>query len=152
MGGLIWIVLGVSLGIASIALRLGDFRNPGPGFMPFIAGVFLAAFGIILAVQVGSKEIEKDRTFMIKRLWSSWNHRELVFTLLALIGYILLLTPLGFIFTTFLFLFFLFKISDPKRWFLPLSSSLSLTVFTYLIFAIWLKCQFPRGIFKGIIP
>ncbi len=152
MGGVIWIVIGVFLCIASIELRLGDLRNPGPGFMPFIAGVFFAVFGIILRLQASPKEIDKKGRSPIEKIRSAWNRKELVFTLLALLGYILLLTPLGFIFTTFLFLFFLFKTMEPKRWFLPLISSLSLTIFTYLIFTIWLKCQFPRGIFKGIIP
>ena len=46
--GLIWLILGIGICIGSTRLRLGKFSNPGPGFMPFLAGVIMGISGFIL--------------------------------------------------------------------------------------------------------
>jgi len=68
--GLIWVLLGIVICAGSASLKLGDFRTPGPGFMPFFAGLSLGIFGFILMLSTlfsqekaqGDEAEEKGRT------------------------------------------------------------------------------------------
>jgi hypothetical protein len=62
------------------------------------------------------------------------------------LGYVLLLEILGFIIVTFLFTFFLFKITAPKKWAMPLILSGCTVLASYFILCVLLKNVFPRGI------
>ena len=149
MGGVIWLVLGIGLCIGSIELGLGKIRTPGSGLLPFLSGIALAVLGVILISSTFSKGLGEDKKEVDQKAGRrvNWDLLRLpVFTFLTLMGYILLLEPLGFLFTTFFSLFFLFKIADPKRWVIPLLSAVITVTLSYLIFEVWLRCQLPRGI------
>ncbi len=143
MGGLIWFVLGLGLCIESIKLGFGELGNPGAGFMPFISGTFLGLSGLTLTLPSILRRTGEGKSEGLKANW-----KDFLFTLLALFAYSLFLEPLGFLLSTFLFLFFLFKLGEPKKWFMPLVLSISTIILSYLIFSVFLKCQFPRGIFS----
>jgi len=55
-------------------------------------------------------------------------------TLLILLGYVLLLESLGFLLSSVIFLFLLFKISDPRKWLLPIALSVTTVIISYLLF------------------
>jgi len=151
--GLIWITLGVFLCIGSIKLNLGSFRIPGPGFLPFLSGTSLALLGLILMLtrnltgsRVGNKAgNEVDLV--------NWNLKDFLIpflSLLVLCLYALMLEPIGFLLTSFVCLLILFKLPEPKKWIMPIAYSFSVTALTYLLFFVWLKCQFPRGVFSWL--
>jgi len=146
VGGLIWTILGILLCIGSVQLRLGNFNKPGPGFIPFLSGAFLILFGLILTLVTFLKESGEEEKTRNEKIWVKENWKRIFYPLFALFGYILLLDHVGFLITTFLFLFFLFKLTVPKRWTMPLILSGGTVVLSYLIFSVWLKCQFPKGI------
>lgn len=145
--GFLWVALGIFLCIGSLSLRLGDFQRPGPGFMPFLSGLAMLILGsisiFIKAPQelVNTEEIAGERALSRKKIRSFWVPLSLLF------AYIMLLEPLGFLLATFLFLFSLFKLKD-KRWLAPLIFSAVVVLVSYLFFSVWLKAQFPKGIFK----
>jgi putative tricarboxylic transport membrane protein len=149
--GLIWVLLGVGICAGSVTLRLGDFRTPGAGFLPFFAGLLLGIFGLILMLSTlfsqekaeGDEAEGKGRT---ERHWRRFATPTL--TVVILFGYIVLLEPLGFLLTTFICLLLLFKLSEPKRWVRPLLLSGSIAVLSYLVFSVWLQCQLPKGLLK----
>lgn len=151
LDGLVWLILGIFMCIGAIKLKLGDFHTPGPGFLPFLSGALLGIFGLILTfstffVRIGNGEEAKDEEASV-----IWNWKKLInpfLTLLILFVYLLLLEPLGFILTTFICLLFLFKLSEPKRWLTPFILSVSTSIVSYLLFSVWLQCQFPRGLIK----
>jgi hypothetical protein len=100
---------------------------------------------ILLTILKGlGKEEVKSETFWLKENWE--NFLTALLTILTMVGYIILFRPLGFIPTTFLFLFFLFKLKEPKRWVIPMILSGVVVVLSYLLFSVWLRCQFPKGI------
>jgi putative tricarboxylic transport membrane protein len=151
LGGLFWLVLGVALCIESAALGLGQFRQPGAGFLPFLSGVLMALLGLSLTLSNLSKGSEQDQEVKGNKIWEIeyWKGFGVpLLCLAALLSYILLLNVLGFILTTFLWLFFLFKIGDPKRWLIPLILAVSTVVISYLMFGVWLQLQLPRGMFR----
>ena len=148
MGGFVWLVLGAGFCIGSFRLKIGGLHNPGAGFIPFLVGTLLITLGLIMVVsnqfgprtrmeeRVGRKSGREDR----KHLFIPF------LTLLTLVGYVILLEPLGFVLSTFFLLFLLFKISAPQTWLLPIGLSMSTVIISYLIFSVWLQSQFPKGI------
>lgn len=149
LDGLVWLVLGIGLCIGSVRLKLGDFHTPGPGFMPFLSGALLGIFGMILIFPTArswkAEEAKEQKTSVM------WNWKKLTspfLTLLTLFLYLLFLEPLGFILTTFICLFFLFKLSEPRKWMRPVILSVCTSILSYLVFSVWLQCQFPRGLIK----
>ncbi len=149
--GLIWVLLGIGICLGSIKLRLGDFHTPGAGFLPFLAGALLAVFGLLLMLSTlyslgkrgGNGE---DHAVPTRRPRRSFLNPLL--TVAILLGYILLLEPLGFLLTTFVCLLLLFKLSEPQRWVTPLVLSCATAVLSYLVFSVWLQCQLPKGLLK----
>jgi putative tricarboxylic transport membrane protein len=148
IGGLIWLVLGIGLSLTSFQLRIGGFHNPGPGFLPFIAGVLLTISGLVLFLSRGSGESKAGKVTGEKTLITKVSRRFSIpfLTLLILLVYILLLEPLGFLLATFFFLFCLFKFVEPRKWVTPLVLSLISVIVSHFVFSVWLRCQFPRGI------
>ena len=149
--GLIWILLGIGMCIGSVELKLGDFHTPGAGFLPFIAGALLAIFGLILMFstllsQSRAGKNAGNRWGLTKRDWKRFLNPLL--SVAILLGYILLLEPLGFLLTTFVCLLLLFKLSEPRRWVAPAVLSGTTAVLSYLLFSVWLQCQLPKGLLK----
>jgi hypothetical protein len=145
ISGLIWVFLGGIICVGSVNLRLGNLQRPGPGFLPFLSGTFLILFGLMLGVYPIFKGIAKGGT-NDKEIWTTMNWKSFSFTLLALLGYAFLLEFMGFYSSAFVFLFFLFKFKEPKKWVIPfITAGITVTV-SYIIFSVWLKCQFPRGL------
>lgn len=147
LGSLFWFALGAVICVGSVQIRLGTFHRPGPGFMPFLSGVFLMLFGVILMVSTLTGADNKKEETKSEKLWTKENWKGFSLTLLALFGYALLMNSLGFYTTTFLFLFFLFKLTAPRKWLMPLAFAGASVILCYLIFSLWLMTQFPGGIF-----
>ncbi len=148
VGGLIWLLLGISLCIGSIKLGLGELHNPGPGFMPFLSAAILGLWGAVLMFLSILKKLDGGEKSNGRRIWVKENWKSFFFTLSALFGYGLLLEILGFLITTFAFLFFLFKLTEPKSWKIPLAVSGITTILSYLLFSVWLQGAFPKGVFR----
>ncbi|HVN24475.1 MAG TPA: tripartite tricarboxylate transporter TctB family protein [Syntrophorhabdales bacterium] len=149
--GLLWVLLGIGMCLGSIQLKLGTFHTPGAGFLPFFAGASLALFGLILVCstlisQAKEGEAARDLGRLTKRRWKRFLNPSL--TVAILVGYILLLEPLGFLLTTFVCLLLLFKLAEPKKWLTPLLLSGSTAILSYLLFSVWLQCQLPKGLLK----
>jgi putative tricarboxylic transport membrane protein len=146
--GLIWFALGVYFCVESIKLNLGSLNTPGPGFLSFLAGFFLALLGLLLMLssilkKLGRQNETKSIVISVKSNWKYFG-----FVLIILFSYALLFEPVGFFLTTFFFFFFLFKLTEPKKWLMPLIFSGTVVILSYFLFSVLLKCQFPKGPFK----
>ena len=149
--GLIWVLLGIGICAGSISLKLGNFHTPGAGFLPFLSGLLLGIFGLILMLstlfsQEREEKNEVDGKDRARRHWRRFLNPSL--TVVILFGYILLLEPLGFLLTTFVCLLLLFKLAEPRKWVTPIVLSGSTAILSYLVFSVWLQCQLPKGLLK----
>lgn len=140
--GLIWFVLGSGLTIEAVRLGLGKFQLPGIGFMGFVIGVSLGVSGLVLAVLATLKVKKGDDKILVGQNW-----RNVMIPLLALLIYIILMEPLGFLISTFLLIFLLFKMTTPKRWCASLATSAIVVLLSYVVFFVWLKVPLPKGYF-----
>lgn len=144
VSGLLWIALGIGLSIESIKLGLGTIHNPGSGFAPFLMGGLLGLFGLILTSCATLERLDKSGDIREVSVIKGFNKGFL--SLIFLFMYTLLLETLGFIVATSLLLFLLLKILEPKKWVGPIFISLLGVALSYLIFHVWLRISFPRGI------
>jgi uncharacterized membrane protein YccC len=67
-------------------------------------------------------------------------------TLAVLFIYTAFFSVLGFIIATVLLLLFLFRLMEPKPWWVVLTASLVTTGFFYVGFKMGLDSQLPRGL------
>jgi len=143
---LVWLGIAILICIGSLRLSLGSFRNPGPGFFPFIAGLIVAVMALAIHLQSRGKTSAKGTP---EPLWADKKRiQKMVFTTLALLAYGVGMDYLGFLVSTFLFLAFLLRMIEPQRWSLVLLESALASGISYLIFDIWLQAQLPKGIFQ----
>jgi len=124
-------------------LRQGLVRQgiPGPGSLPFIVGLICIGLSLVVFVQALIKESAPPPKFFPQQN----NLRQLVLALLGIIGYGLLLKPLGFVVTTFLFLLFVLALIGREKWVIALTFSLLTAVISYIIFSA-LQVELPKGI------
>jgi putative tricarboxylic transport membrane protein len=144
IGSFFWLAVGLIILYGSYCLGLGKMREPGSGFLPFMAGCFICFMAIIILLQ--SITPQKEARPKLAALWEGVNwHRSLIITFLVL-GFILALESLGFFLTSFLLLFILFRWVEKFPWKKTLIVPLLTLGCTYLLFNIFLKVSLPRGI------
>lgn len=139
--GIFFILLSAYVCGESLRLGLGDMHSPGPGFISFWSGLVLGLMA--LGLVIGSflkKEGRAGEEFL--------NWKSVAWVIFSLFGFLLILDTLGFILSTFLFVFFLLELVERKRWFFSLGVAGLTAIFSYVIFAILLKAQLPQGIFN----
>jgi len=142
--GLVWAGLGVALCIGSLRLGLGALHSPGTGFASFLGGSLLGVFGLILTIYSRLEKSSPPET--ARGIFSPEKLKQPLLALLVLFSFPLLLKVFGFILSTFLFLFFLFKAMEPRKWFMLVVISLTGSLACYLVFQVWLRVSFPKGI------
>jgi len=148
IGGLVWFFLGAALCIGSVKLRLGSLERPGPGFIAFLSGAVLGGLGLVLIFSFISKRLREREEIRGEKIWGEERWRTFFITLSALFVCVVLFEYLGFLLSTFLFLFCLFKLREPKRWLIPIVLSITTVILSYFVFSVWLRSPFPTGILR----
>ncbi len=145
---LFWLVVAIGIVFLSLKYGVGTFNEPGPGFITFFAGLILALLSLALFLSNFRDQVDRNSLWS---LWSGLEFGKVLYVLLLLVAYVFLLKPVGFLISTFLLLVLLFRVKGSYRLKTVLLMSLLVTAGSYLVFEIWLKAQFPKGILEGII-
>jgi putative tricarboxylic transport membrane protein len=140
--------LGIFLIIESYKLRLQTFSDPGAGLFPFLLGILLCLLTIPLCISSIASLMKVEKGKEKKELEYLPNLKEIGVAFTCLVGYMLLLEKLGFLITSFLFLFVLFLIGNPRRRLFIFLFSVLVTFGAYLIFSILLQVPFPSGFLR----
>ena len=119
-------------------LGVGSFFRPGACFFPFYSSLLLGLLSLILGLLAFRGKVEKAES------WTDVGNTVTVS--LAVLGFALLLTWLGFVITTFLFIFFLLRAVERRGWLLSAGAALFISAAFYVVFGLWLKAQLPPGI------
>jgi putative tricarboxylic transport membrane protein len=143
--GFIWLLLGLAICFMSHRIDLGEVSSPGPGFIPFLTGCLLILLSSIYLLK--SRLFPADSHWK-KNFWEGIRWDKSLCVAGALLAYIFLLPVLGYLVLTFLFMAFLGKIIQPQKWSTILIISAVSAVTSYLVFGLWLHCQFPKGLFR----
>jgi hypothetical protein len=146
IGALSWIVLGALICFLARRIRLGTFGEPGPGFIAFGAGLFLSGVGIIMLLTTAFSAADTEERAPWGRLFPAGSRVRLVYTIALLFVYTIFLDRIGYVVGTFFLMWGLFLNWERPRWVASMLASLVTVGVTYIVFEVWLHCQFPRGI------
>jgi putative tricarboxylic transport membrane protein len=139
--GFFFILFSLYVCFESWRLGIGSFFRPGAGFFPFYSSLLLGVLSLTLALFTFRGKVEKAE---------SWTDVGNTLTVsLAVLGFALLLMPLGFLVTTFLFIFFLLRAVERRGWLFSAAAALFISGSFYVVFGVWLGAQFPPGILEG---
>ncbi len=141
---IVWTSFSVMVCMGGLKLGFGSFSQPQAGFMPFLAGLALGllALGDLISGLITRWKADKaDR-----EIWADIHWRKLLMTMAVLLSYAILFTAMGFVISTILLLFYLYRVMEPKAWKFVLFASLLTTLLFYLGFKVGLDSQLPRGI------
>jgi len=145
--GSFWIGMGVLICLLAWKSKIGSFREPGPGFVAFISGIFVSMIGLVIGLSELLSKISLRSSTDLNQTFSIASWPRLIYTIVLLLSYALLLNTLGYILTTFLVMWGLFYDREKSCWVSSCLASLASVGVTYLVFQVWLRCQFPRGLF-----
>ena len=145
-----WLLCGAAVVFASFRLGMGTLTHPGPGFLSFWCGLILCGLALFVFLRsMLSKPKEKRRA--AAGLWSGLRWAKGVYVVAALIAYTLFLNLGGFLLATTLLLTFLFKAIEPERWAVALGQAIVASLVSFVIFALWLDVQLPRGMVESLL-
>jgi putative tricarboxylic transport membrane protein len=144
-----WLVLSLYVVFEACQMGLGTWRMPGPGFLPFGAGILLA--GISISVMVKGLQAGRGKgPSKTPGDEEPLKYRNLVLTLFGLLSYAIVLEPLGFVPATFLQLAFFVWVIGRRSLLTSIVTSLCITIGSYFLFQVALDAQFPMGILERI--
>ena len=141
---LFWALIGILFCIGGFHYGIRRSGIPGPGFLPFVTGIILVALSLILLIsrfldrggRAGPKEEPMPGGLALSRI---------LIVLGALCLYVLILEPLGFMVTTFLFMIVLLRL-EPRKWMFILLVSIGATAFFFVLFKVLLRVPLPAGV------
>ena len=139
-------MLGVIYLIATSRIELTAVSDPiGPRAFPYIIGTALVLLGLALVMK-REKLTEKNRAVIFT--WAT--EKDLIinigYTCVAGIIFGLILEPLGYLISTFLFMTAMMFITNRNRIFYNCSIALTFALVTYGLFFGLLDVSLPRGI------
>src|SRR4030067_3285810 len=100
--GAFWVAIGAIICIFAWKAHLGSFLEPGPGFVPFLSGLFIAIVGLIMLLSQVLSKISQGNSLDLGLTFRHISWFRLVFTMVLLFGYAVFLNTLGYVVTTFL--------------------------------------------------
>ena len=143
IAGIFFLIIGAFFALYARKIDIGSWSEPGPGFMPFWAGITMAAMAAILLIVSFRRAGPAMPLFFPKA--DSW--KRVLTTFASMIVYALILDYAGFTLTTFLFVAFLVKFIFPQTWTRTLIVAFLASLGARLLFVDFLKTQLPKGYF-----
>jgi hypothetical protein len=134
--GVMYILIGLFFAIVATRYQYGTAAKMGPGYFPFWLGMLMAAMGLLVLVRsLGAKAtIEAIPKF---------NFKVIGLITGSIILYGILLPKMGFIVAVLVLVMIASSASKEFSWKVALINAVVLIAFTYSVFVIGLKLQFP---------
>jgi putative tricarboxylic transport membrane protein len=131
--------------IVSFEYPYKDRLGPGPGFFPFWLSIITGTLALALLFQVSlAKSSEGGSAILFPERQGAM---RILVILVALVGSLALLDPLGFRISLFLFLLFLPFALGERTWWVTLIFAAAGSFGIFHVFYYWLKVPLPVGVF-----
>ena len=134
--GIMYMIIGAFFAIIATRYQMGTAAKMGPGYFPFYLGILMFLLGLLVAVKAFSAKsaIESIPKF---------NWRIIAQITGAVVLYGLLLPRLGFLIAVVVLVFVAASASREFTWKGTAINAAFLVIFTYSVFVLGLKLQFP---------
>ena len=133
----------IFIGFFSIRLGIGGLDLLGAGFLPFLAAILL----FVMSLTVLTKGfLEKPEIEGQKNPLHLGEFKKPLMLVVGLIMYAILLKPLGYPITMFLFVFSMFVMMQPKKWKADLFIAALISIVSFVLFNVLLNVPLPFGI------
>jgi hypothetical protein len=134
--GIMYMVIGLFFAIVARQYQYGTAAKMGPGYFPFWLGILMALIGLLVLIRSYSAKaaieaIPKFRWRIIAQVTG------------AVILYGLLLPKMGFLVAVVVLVFVSASASNEFTWKGTAINAIFLVTFTYSVFVVGLKLQFP---------
>lgn len=131
-----YMVIGLFFAIVATRYQYGTAAKMGPGYFPFWLGTLMAVIGLLVLIRsLGAKAtIEKLPKF---------NWKVIALITGAIILYGILLPKMGFLVAVLVLVMVASSASREFNWKVSLINAIVLIAFTYSVFVLGLKLQFP---------
>ncbi len=151
---LVLILFGAIFLFYDLKYPLDERANPGPGVFPLMVGavlVILAGWQFIRAFRKAKgpdKEERSDREAQPagEMVQENTGEAKVLFMIAVFIIYLLMVKWVGFFTSNFLFVITSSRLMGARSWKGPILLSAGIDLFCFLLFEVWLKLSFPRGI------
>lgn len=135
--GLFFSLFALYICVEGIRLGLGTYHRPGPGFIPFYAGLILGVLSLAVCLWGFLGQTDNPERWQ--------NRGQIAMVFLAIVGFTLLVEWLGFMLTAFLLVAFLLKVVERRGWGFSIGVAVAVAGASYVVFDIWLRAQLPAG-------
>lgn len=122
---------------------IGNWNEPGPGFLPFWAGITLC----IMAVGLFAGSLRGTGAVLPPFFPQADSWKRVLATCFALVVYVQILNIVGFTVATFIFVGFLVKFVFPQTWTRTIVVAALSALGARLLFVNLLKTQLSQGLF-----
>jgi len=137
-GGLFFLLVGICFFSLSIKLPIGKFTQPGPAIFPLVLALFLSIIGLLLFFSSkGKPKMDWAKDFE--------NLAKPLAIILLTLAFIVFMGPLGYLATSFLYLFSLFFLVSGFKLFFSVSLSGILAAGSWYFFGKILGIFLPMG-------
>ena len=131
---------GILTSISSYFYGLGSLSEPSAGTFPF--GIGIALMGCSTSLVISSlKKLKNNNTDI--PVWAQVNFTKVSMILGALLLYVILLNPLGFLACSFIIQLLLFKVAGGKPWLWSVIATTITILVVYLVFFLGLGVYVP---------
>ncbi len=144
ISSIFWLVFAVIVSYESRRLGLGTLYRPGPGFLFFYAGIFLAIMSLIVLVKAWTTKEKGGSIFAGKNIF------KIGCVMVSVFLYGLLMERVGFIPVTMMIFLFLLGVIERKGWVFTVLVSVTVTAAAYILFEVLLRSQLPKGILASL--
>ncbi len=137
VAGLLLLLFSLGVMWETRVLPLGTWHRPGPGYMPMLLAITLAAMAILVALGGGGSPPLASL---------EWGEKKHALAILAGCGFAALaMERLGYRLTVAILLVFLLWVVERKRAAVVVAMAVGLSLGTFFLFSGLLKVPLPRG-------